>query len=338
MKLIYNIQTLSPLICTYKFCFIIISNKRKEMIMKFNNLKLNKLSSQWLCTIKNRVKITTYQKYEFIVLHHINIHLGEYKTNDITPVKIAEYSNKLLENLSPKTVNTILTVLHMIFNYANENYNLNLPKIKYVKETKKEMKVLSVTEQKALMTYLLNDIDIYKLAIFTLLFSGLRIGELCALEWNDIRNSTITVNKTIQRIKCDNKNHKTVLAVLPPKSDSSNRVVPIPDFLYKMLDKYRDGKYFLTGKNSSCIDPRYMQLKFKKYLEYCNIKNAGLHCLRHTFATRCIEAGWDIKSLSEVLGHSDVKITLNKYVHSSFEQKIECMNKLEMLLNIKAEV
>lgn len=291
-------------------------------------ITISQLTLQWLSTIKNQVKITTYQKYENIIHNHINPNLGNIRVDCFTTIMASEFSNLLLKTLSPRSVNSTLTVLIMALKYAHENYSINLIQISFVKEQRKEMRVLSKEEQSILTRYLSSGMDIYKLGVLIALSTGIRIGELCALQWTDLKNETIIINKTLQRIK-DN-NGGTRIAVLPPKSESSIRSIPVPDFLTPILEKYRkvDG-YLITQPNNKFVEPRLLQLKFEKYLKECSIKQANFHSLRHTFATRCIESGWDIKSLSEVLGHSDVKTTLNRYVHSSLEQKKLNMQKLD---------
>ena len=158
------------------------------------------------------------------------------------------------------------------------------------------------------------------------LYTGMRVGELCALQWDDITDSTIIINKTVQRLK---QNGKTGLVITEPKTPSSNRIIPIPDFLIPILDRYRSTGSVLKNRYSRQVEPRLIQRTFEQYVINCGLPKTNFHALRHTFATRCVEAGFDIKSLSEILGHTDVKTTLNKYVHSSFEQKQKNMKLLK---------
>lgn len=294
---------------------------------------ISQLMQQWLFTIKNQVKITTYQKYESIVNNHINPNIGNMRIDCFTTIIASEFSNLLLKTLSYRSVNCTLIVLGMALKYANENYNINIAQISFVKEPRKEMRVLSKKEQNILIAYLINDIDIYKLGVLIALSTGIRIGELCALQWTDIQNETIKINKTMQRIKDDKGGTKII--IMPPKSESSIRNIPLPDFLIPFLEQYKKSEgYLLSQPNGKYVEPRLLQLQFEKYIKACNLNHANFHSLRHTFATRCVESGWDIKSLSEVLGHSDVKTTLNRYVHSSFEQKKLNMNKLNFGITI----
>ena len=159
-------------------------------------------------------------------------------------------------------------------------------------------------------------------------------SELCALKWENIslENATLKVQKTLQRIQETNKgaSTKTKIVITEPKSKCSIRDIPIPKFLVEIARQFLDSPkaYILTGDKSKYVEPRTMQNHFKQFVDACGIEDANFHALRHTFATRCIELGFEIKSLSEILGHANVNITLNRYVHSSFDLKSANMNKL----------
>lgn len=215
----------------------------------------------------------------------------------------------------------------MALSFAEQEYGYAKPKIRRVKEEQKEMRVLSCNEQAILEQYLLCDLDLYKLGIILTLYSGLRIGELCALQWEDIRDNRIYVNKSYRRIKSGSS---TVLEVTSPKTVASVREIPLPSSLQHIVEPCRSVGSVLKTRAGKQVEPRLMQAKFHKYLLESGIEKANFHALRHTFATRCIEAGFDIKTLSEILGHTDVKITLNRYVHSSYELKRINMEKLKI--------
>lgn len=173
---------------------------------------------------------------------------------------------------------------------------------------------------------------LYKIGVLICLYTRIRIGELCAMQWKDISlaEGLLYISKTVQRVQqLDNPFQKTKLCVFPPKSVNSKRIIPIPKTLLDILIPFEGNSddYVLTGK-AKCADPRTMQYHFKKFLRACNIEDTNFHTLRHTFATHCIEMGFDIKTLSEILGHSSVNITLDRYVHSSLKMKQESMNKL----------
>ena len=244
--------------------------------------------------------------------------------------------------LSPKTVSSIMCVLKNIFDYAahvKQYVTVDLRGIS-IKQPQRQLRVLSLSEQHTLSAYLCENLNLYNLGILICLYTGLRVGEICALRWEDVNfeEKAIYVHQTMQRLQCtESDKNKTQILISNPKSNSSVRRIPIPDELFNFIDQYRfpDNAYFLTGTSKQYVEPRNMQNKFKKVLKDCGIENANFHALRHTFATRCVELGFDIKSLSEILGHSSVSITLNRYVHPSMELKLQNMNKLSELLAVK---
>ena len=168
----------------------------------------------------------------------------------------------------------------------------------------------------------------------------MRIGEICALKWEDIyiTEQCIRVHRTMQRIQISEKEgDKTKVVIQAPKSDCSNRKIPIPSGILPILiSAQKNGKTFLlTGLEERYVEPRNMENYFKSVVKTCQITNVNFHALRHTFATRCVELGFDVKSLSEILGHANVNITLNRYVHPSMDLKQKNMDMLSGLLNTK---
>lgn len=306
---------------------ILQPNKSHNLI----SITVSQLIAEWLYSIKNQVKPGTYLKYESICRNHIICELGNTPMRFISHFIIVKFTDKLTnKDISSKTANDTLTVLSLVFKYYEMTYNSTLPKINYIKVERKEMRVLSVQEQQILTDYLLHNIDIHKFGVLLTLYTGMRVGELCALKWEDITERQIIVNKTMMRIK--GENGKTEIKIGPPKSESSNRIIPTPKGLLPLINQFRNTGYVLSNRKLQFTEPRLMQLKFEKMITECNIKKANFHALRHTFATRCVEAGVDIKTLSELLGHSDVKTTLNRYIHSSFELKQKSIEQLEMSL------
>lgn len=163
--------------------------------------------------------------------------------------------------------------------------------------------------------------------------TGIRIGELCALQWEDVdlEKRILIVRKTIQRIQIQNEKRKTKLVITEPKSESSKRIIPIPDCIVNLLSKFKGkAKEFVVSRREKPVEPRTMQYRFSKILKKANLPSVHFHALRHIFASNCIKLGFDVKSLSELLGHSSVEITLNRYVHSSLEQKREYMKRLNV--------
>lgn len=287
----------------------------------------------WLYKAKIKTKQSTYSRYHDIVYKHIVPILGDIKISHLTNDTLNRFVLQKVENgrldgkggLSPKTISDITLVLKQALN-SHCAFRIDITK---PTSYKKEIRVLTEQEQIMLEQFLLQDIDSPKLGIFLALYTGLRLGELCSLKWEniDFDNKILTVNKTMQRIKdiTPGATHKTKIIIDSPKSNNSNRTIPIPVFLIKLLKQVKsnskDNSYVLTGEVNRYIEPRAYLYRFKKYLKFYNLTDINFHALRHTFATRCMEKQFDIKSLSEILGHADIKITLSFYVHSSFAQK-----------------
>lgn len=302
---------------------------------------------EWLSISKSRVKESTYIKYFNSIENHIKPILGNRNIIDLTTSEVELFiSDKLSrgnlntnKGLSPKTVSELLIIIKDTIKYAkSEGINI---KCKFdriaIKNKAYEMRVLSTEEQKKLISTLLNNTDKYKMGILICLFTGIRIGELCALKWRNISliDRTLKIDKTMQRIQYadDKESTKTHIIITDPKSEAANRIIPLQDSLVNILRHLisKPESYILTGSSKSYVEPRTMQNRFKTYLQESNIDDANFHSLRHTFATRCIELGFDVKTLSEILGHSSVKTTLDRYVHSSMNLKRNNMNKLNIL-------
>lgn len=289
------------------------------------NIIISVLALEWLDSIKNNVKINTYKKYKSLCNKYIIADIGNILVRLLSSNNVRSFTNRLISyDLSYQTINDVLVVLNLILKFGESEYQITPVKINYLKIEKHEMRVLSKTEQKVLTDYLINDIDIYKFGVLLTLYTGIRIGELCALTWDNITDNYILINKTMYRANG--------IKVGTPKTASSNRKIPIPQTLLPYINIYRKEGYVLSIEKQPFCEPRLMQLKFAKMINECEIEKANFHSLRHTFATRCIEAGVDVKTLSEILGHSDVKTTLNRYVHSSFELKQLSLKQLELSL------
>ncbi len=307
------------------------------------------IAMDWFDSTKSQVKESTSNKYWNILNSYVLPAFGEKELQEITYDYINERCNQLLisggqkgQGLSPKTVSDILSLIRSILQYAlqqGKTLSCDARSI-HVKRHMKELRVLSTSEQQKLCKYLKSDLNSYNVGILLCLFTGLRVGEICALRWEDISISDkiIYVHHTMQRIQNHNtKGPKTRIVITAPKSACSIRVIPIPDGLIEVLTLYQKttSGYFLSNSDQKYVEPRIMQNHFKKVLKECAVAPANYHALRHTFATRCIELGFDIKSLSEILGHASVNITMNRYVHPSLELKKANMQKLSSLLAVK---
>ena len=306
-------------------------NKIIKSKLLLKRITLQTVSEEWLNANKNSYKQSTYQTYSYIIGKYIlNSEISNISLNNLNTNNLASFSEKLMsKDLSTKTVNDIILILNALLRFASINYDADISLAPHIKEQKKEMRVLSILEQQQLENYLKTDMDNYKFGILFALYTGIRIGELCALQWGDINNGYIVISKTMQRIR--NGTGQSVVVIDSPKTFNSNRTIPIPNFLNAIIEERRESpeNYVLSTKSLKFVEPRLMQIKFKKITEICGFNNVTFHTLRHTFATRCVECDCDIKSLSEILGHADVNTTLNRYVHSSLELKQNNINKLQ---------
>ena len=300
----------------------------------------------WLRASKLKTKESTHARYSQLVRTHIKPHLGRYQLSRISTSKIEGFLEYLLSKgrldgaggLSPKTVTDILAIIKNTMEYArSQNIAVicNLEKLS-VKGKEKEMRVLTPEEQDALAVVLVRNMDRYKFGVLLSLYTGIRIGELCALQWGDFETnlSTLTVRKTMQRVKNidDVSSSKTKIIITEPKSQSSVREIPLPPFLVEIAKSFQANPeaFVLSGTIGQYVEPRTMQNRFQTYVKQSGIAAANYHSLRHSFATRCIELSFDIKTLSTILGHSSVNITLNRYVHSSMELKKANMSKFSL--------
>lgn len=302
----------------------------------------------WLRASKLKTKESTHARYSQLVRTHIKPHLGRYQLSRISTSKIEGFLEYLLSKgrldgaggLSPKTVTDILAIIKNTMEYArSQNIAVicNLEKLS-VKGKEKEMRVLTPEEQDALAVVLVHNMDRYKFGVLLSLYTGIRIGELCALQWGDFETnlSTLTVRKTMQRVKNtdDISSRKTKIIITEPKSQCSVREIPLPPFLVEIAKSFQTNPdaFVLSGMACQYVEPRTMQNRFQTYVKQSGIPAANYHALRHSFATRCIELSFDIKTLSTILGHSSVNITLNRYVHSSMELKKANMSKFSLCL------
>lgn len=339
----------------YASSYFEVKAKKIEYMALFNTEETKKNKdvfdialSLFLQYKKYQVKESTFACYTNIIEKHIRPKLGIMKICKIDSVVIEQFIDEKLNggridnsgNLSRKTVKDILTVLSLVLKYANKIGLMNISRIHYslpkIKQT--EIEVFSTDEETVITNFAVSSNDYQKFGVCLALYTGLRIGELCALQWEniDLDNSLIFVKSTLMRITNTDKKskQKTKIIIDSPKTISGKRAIPIPSFLLpKLYELYGNNKnsrdFFLTG-TSKYIEPSNYYVKYRKWLQKMNLTEHSFHALRHTFATRCIESGFDVKTLSEVLGHADVNITLNRYVHSSLDLKRVNMEKLSI--------
>lgn len=295
--------------------------------------------------VKPSAKGKTCSRYVEIVEQHIVPNLGDYAMDELDVITIQKFITQLLQNgnlktgngLAPNSVNAIITVIQCSLETAHRiglcgEYVAD--KIKRPKVTEKQITCFSPTEQKKIEQAVLNNGKDKMFGILLCLYTGLRIGELLALEWSDVdfSKAELSVTKTCY----DGKDSKGGFCRIidKPKTTSSIRIIPFPKQLlpYFKEIKKRSKSIYVVSNGEKDISVRSYQKTFSSLLNRLDIPHRGFHSLRHTFATRALECGMDVKTLSEILGHKNPTITLNRYVHSMMEHKKDMMNKLGKLL------
>lgn len=319
--------------------------KRKLEVAKNSNLILRKsttvntfgdLLHYWLEFNSPKNKQTTQDKYEFLIAKHIVPELGKVKLSKISSAMINKFIDSKIKKFSNSYVRTMAIIMKSALELGIKERFVFMPNldIHLPKANKHELQVLSVTEFNLLEQYILNNLDFTTLGIYISLYAGLRIGEVCALRWNDIdfENRIIKVRSTVIRVK--GANSKSYDEIGTAKTDASIRDIPIYDKLFIPLLKMRklSNSPYVISEKMDFIKKRTFEYRYHKILKNAGIRDINYHALRHSFATRCIECGVDVKSLSEFMGHSNVSVTLNTYVHSSMDLKKMQIEKLNNLI------
>lgn len=296
-------------------------------------------------------KETTYAAYKQVICKYIIPYLGNIPLNKIDSRMMEAFvsgiqgkgrEHKLSKNYLAYICGLVQRI--MIYIRKRNNFNLAIPIIPVSRERKTKVIPPSNAALSKLEDYLIKNTENDTcLGILIALHTGIRIGELCALSWKEIdfEEGVIHVRKNIQRVKSyDVQKDKTKLVILSPKTADSVRDIPIPPMLFNILQIHKKQAFMpiISGVKTMWLDPRTLQYRFKRILEKCDVEYFNFHMLRHAFATRCIEKGFDIKSLSEILGHSNIQVTLNLYVHSSLKQKMQLMNMLDLYTGEKYAV
>ena len=297
---------------------------------------ISQIADLWKEEKRQFVKKSTFAAYSLIVETHLQPAFGNLTT--VTEKDVQDFVlQKLNGGLSQKTIKDMLIVLRMILKYgAKKNYCVYAP-IDVIFPTdreRQELEVLSIANQKKIMRFVEDNFTFRNLGIFICLSTGIRIGEICALTWDDIDtdNGVIHIRKTIQRIYVkENGIKKTELLIDTPKTATSMRDIPMIKDLYeilKPLKKVVNNDYFVLTNEATPTEPRTYRNYYKKLLDKLGIPPIKFHGLRHSFATRCIESKCDYKTVSVILGHSNISTTLNLYVHPNYEQKKKCIDKM----------
>jgi len=294
--------------------------------------------------VKPSAKDKTQNRYNEMIRQHLIPDLGEYEMDELTPLVLQKYVTGLTKSgnlkngkgLAPNSVNAIISVIQSALRQAYTLGCLTIytaDKIKRPKTVEKQIECFSVAEQKKIEQAVFMDKRPKMFGIVLCLYTGLRIGELLALEWSDIdfTKAEITVSKSCHDGKKDGHYHRLYDV---PKTETSKRIVPIPKQLLPRFREVKKGSrsQWVVGNGEKIISVRSYQYSFSLLLKRLGIPHRGFHVLRHTFATRAMECGMDVKTLSEILGHKNPTVTLNRYAHSLLSHKHEMMNRLGKLL------
>jgi len=288
----------------------------------------------WLSQRASDIKESTYQRYTFLIQMHILPYLGKVRINCLTAETLSTYIKQLQKSgrldrrggLSPKTINDVVCVLKSALKLVGRKYAVSgdLFDVKAPAVRAKKVETLGDRECELLTQSVLTKPDLNGAAYLLALNTGLRLGEVCGLKWADIsfRESTLTVNRTVLRLK---NGTRTQLTVQTPKTENSVREIPLTAQMIAFLSRLRNGaseeSYVLTGRRTP-MEPRTLQYRFQAFMKNHGMKGRHhFHSLRHTFATRSIERGVDAKTLSEMLGHRNVRTTLQLYVHPTLRHK-----------------
>ena len=296
---------------------------------------------QWLENyIRPSVKVRTYERYRLIIEQHIKDKIGGMELNDLSPLVLQSFITELLQcgnkktgkGLSANSVNAVISVIQGSLKTAHllgftKEYTAD--KLKRPKLKEKPVECFTLAEQKQIEHAIQNGKKDKQYGIILCLYSGLRIGELMALQWSDIdfAKGILTVSKSCH-------DSKDGLVIDEPKTATSRRVIPLPKQLLPMMKalKRRSVSPFVVSASGNSVSVRSYQRSFELLLKKLKISHKGFHSLRHTFATRAIECGMDVRTLSEILGHKNPTITLNRYAHSLMEHKADMMNRLGKFL------
>lgn len=302
------------------------------------------LFEYWLRDLAyERVKPSTFENYYLCMYKYIIPYFQHIKVNQFTDFHVKQFVNTIYCNpaLAESYKRKILAIfktaikdtLRNTKNFVNITAALKLPKTAY-----SSVQVFSIHEQRLIEKEIFKTNNKKGVWLLLCFYTGIRLGELCALKWENIdpEAKTLLIDSTINRVKnFENSKSKTILIESTPKSHNSIRNIPIPCFLVEALNEQKsyakNEKDYVVSESQTPLDPRTYQRFFKKILNDAGVSNRKFHVVRHTFATRALEMGVDIKTLSEILGHSNVTITLNIYAHSLLEQKKIAMDKMDLL-------
>lgn len=287
--------------------------------------------TEWLVEQKGHIKVRTHKRYTEIVENNILPILGEIELTELTPKQVRSFVAKLNTVHADNTVLQIMGLLKRALNVAVQEELIKANPTVGVVLHHKQQKVepFNEREQKLIAEYILQKRNPYYYGILIALYTGVRIGELLALTWDDVdmKSKTITVSKTAGALKVNDGDNPFIST---PKTAAGNRTIPYPKQLNSLLKEMKalGSKYVVCTRKGNYMTVYGYQKAFSRLLERLGIKHKGFHSLRHTYATRALEAGADIKTLSEMLGHSSPTVTITRYCHSTDKQKNKLCEKI----------
>lgn len=317
-------------------------------------LKVGEWIKEWLKVYKQKsVRPSTFERMAQLTRVHIMPEIGPVQIQKIKPYNLQKFYNDLSKKLKPATIKKIHDILHAAFSqaYKNELISSN-PATKVVLPIldKHEIQIFTLEQQEEFLTAI--EGEKWRVAYTLLLQTGLRIGELLSLRWKDIDldNGVIYVRRTVKRIVTkfdeDFKPQGSTLTEQEPKTKNSRRTVPLMQSaatlmtLYKAQGSNKKGKVMklysgneivFPTRNGGLIDPKNFRRRFYQILDRAGLPKTNLHALRHTFVSRMLEAGEDIKTIAEIIGHTNVSLTMNIYAHILPEKKQKAVDKIDHL-------
>ena len=301
-----------------------------------NKKQISEVITLWKADKKQYVKKSSFSAYVLLIENHLLPTFGD--KYELEEIDVQNFVFKKLETgLSHKTIKDILIVLKMILKFGAKHKWLNYTPFDIQFPTEREkhnIEVLTKTDQKKIMNYIQEHFNFRNLGVYICLSAGMRIGEICALTWEDVDtdNGVISVNRTIQRIYViDEGLRKTELILDTPKTKNSIREIPISKDLLRILKPFKkivNPSFFVLTNDAKPTEPRTYRSYYKNLMKELNMPELKFHGLRHSFATRCIESNCDYKTVSVLLGHSNISTTLNLYVHPNMEQKKKAIEQM----------
>lgn len=321
---------------------LVMPAHRDDSLRMLKDKSIRTVSIYWRKHIRYTVKYSTYSNYDAVLNNHIIPVIGACPVPAVTNETVSQVLQSGLESgLSPGSLQAVMSVLRNMLHYAEE-FGLSTAeslKFPHFASGNKNINIMSKEDYRKLELFLINNMNDYEFGLLLCMYTGIRVGELSGLKWEDIdlAQGKIFIRRTVTRVKnidniADTESSnipKTTLHIGPPKTITSIREIPLPDKLINFAHKLKKNPdFYLLSGSGKCMEPRNVQRRYHTILKKCNIPPVKIHALRHHFSCRWIEQGFDTKSLSEILGHTSVKTTLDLYVHIRPEVKRNYMNQL----------